>query len=80
MSHLLEDLAKSLLQQLPNEFKNFEQELHLKFREIIKTTFEKLDFVSREEFDVQVKVLAKTRQKLEALEQALNEFKSNTQP
>ncbi len=38
------------------------------FRVILKNTFEKLDLVTREEFDAQTKVLARTRQKLEALE------------
>jgi BMFP domain-containing protein YqiC len=30
--------------------------------------FQKMDLVTREEFDLQAKVLAKTREKLEALE------------
>lgn len=36
--------------------------------------FSKLDLVTREEFDIQSQVLAKTRAKLEALEQRLAEL------
>lgn len=35
----------------------------------IKATLKKMDVISREEFDIQTKVLAKTRAKLEALEE-----------
>ena len=36
--------------------------------------FSKLDLVTREEFDIQNQVLAKTRAKLEALEQRVSEL------
>ena len=36
--------------------------------------FSKLDLVTREEFDIQAQVLAKTRAKLEALEQRFSEL------
>ena len=45
--------------------------------------FSKLDLVTREEFDIQNQVLAKTRAKLEALEQrlaALEERQATKQP
>lgn len=38
--------------------------------------FSKLDLVTREEFDIQAQVLAKTRSKLEALEQRLAELEA----
>jgi hypothetical protein len=38
--------------------------------------FSKLDLVTREEFDVQTQVLAKTRSKLEALEQRIAELEA----
>lgn len=42
------------------------------FRSVLSTGLGKLDLVSREEFDVQQAVLARTRQKLEALEERLD--------
>ncbi len=42
--------------------------------------FSKLDLVTREEFDVQTQVLAKTRSKLEALEARLAELEGRLTP
>lgn len=42
--------------------------------------FSRLDLVSREEFDVQAKVLARTREKLTALEARLAELEKQRAP
>jgi BMFP domain-containing protein YqiC len=42
------------------------------FRALLSATFARLDLVTREEFDVQAKVLARTREKLAALEARLD--------
>lgn len=42
--------------------------------------FSKLDLVTREEFDIQAQVLAKTRAKLEALELRMAELEGKTTP
>ena len=64
----LEDLAKSLVSALPEGFRNLESEIQQQFKEILQATFARLDLVTREEFDVQVKVLARTREKTDALQ------------
>ena len=68
MSSQFEDLAKKLYGALPESLQNLESEIQNKFKEILQATFDRLDLVTREEFDVQVKVLARTRQKVEALQ------------
>ncbi|MEO8410930.1 MAG: accessory factor UbiK family protein [Propionivibrio sp.] len=40
-------------------------------RALLSSFFAKLDLVSREEFDVQTQVLARTREKLKALEERI---------
>jgi BMFP domain-containing protein YqiC len=40
-------------------------------RVLLRSALDRLDFVSREEFDIQVALLARTREKLEALEERL---------
>jgi len=40
-------------------------------RVLLRGALDRLDFVSREEFDIQVARLARTREKLEALEERL---------
>lgn len=49
-------------------------DLEKHFHEFIKSTLDKLNLVTREEFDVQARVLAKTREKLEMLEKKLSEL------
>jgi len=44
------------------------QEIEKNVRAMMNQGFQKMDLVTREEFDLQSKVLAKTREKLEALE------------
>ena len=63
-----DDLAKKLFTALPTSLHTFENEIQQKFKEILQATFARLDLVTREEFDVQAKVLARTREKLELLQ------------
>ncbi len=43
-------------------------------RALLSTFFAKLDLVSREEFDIQAQVLLRTREKLKALEERLDQL------
>ena len=63
----LEDLARKLSKVLPENFHKIQKDVEKNFHSILKTAFEKLDLVTREEFDAQTKVLARTRQKLDDL-------------
>jgi len=68
----IDELVKQLSSTLPPELKTFESEMKKQFKGVLESAFQRLDLVSREEFDIQVKVLQKTRQKLEQLEQQFN--------
>lgn len=70
---IFDDVSKKLLSELPDSLKNIEQDLQQKFKTIIQSTFDKLDLVTREEFEVQKKVLAKTRLKIDAIEKQLSQ-------
>lgn len=69
-----ENIAKKLYATLPENLQNIEHEIQQKFKEILRSAFEHLNLVTREEFDVQVKVLARTREKVEALQMQLNQL------
>lgn len=76
-----EELAKKLYTALPTSLQNFENEIQQKFKEILQSAFTRMDLVTREEFDVQIKVLARTREKVDALQmqiQTLVDSKTNT--
>ncbi len=61
-------LVAELIAALPPGVRDMQQDISKEFKSIIQVTLSKLDLVTREEFDTQAGVLAKTRQKLEVLE------------
>jgi BMFP domain-containing protein YqiC len=54
-------------------------DLEKNLRALLASAFSRLDLVTREEFDVQREVLARTRAKLEALEAKLAELESKAE-
>lgn len=76
----LDEITKKLLNILPINPQEFEDDLRQKVKMVIQSSLTRLDLVSREEFDVQTQVLAKTRDKLELLEKQVQEMieKKNT--
>lgn len=71
-----DELAKKLFSTLPASLQNIEKDIEQKFKEVLQSTFTRMDLITREEFDVQCKVLARTREKLEHLQQQLDELLS----
>ena len=67
-SNKLNELATRLTQAIPEEVKTAHASVKQTFVKILQSGIGKMDLVTREEFDVQTKVLARTREKLTALE------------
>ena len=74
----IDKLARSLAEAVPEGLKNVREDLEKNFRSVLQTGLDKLDLVTREEFEVQQAVLAKTRAKLEALELRLAGMEQGT--
>lgn len=55
-------------------------ELESQFKVLMQGAFSKLDLVSRDEFDSQIVVLARTRARLEALEQQVAALEARMAP
>lgn len=55
-------------------------ELENQFKMLLQGAFNRLDLVSRNEFDAQMAVLARTRARLEALEARLAELEARLEP
>lgn len=71
------NLASKLADSLPGGLKAVRDDVEQNFRSVLKTGIGKLDLVTREEFDVQRAVLARTREKLEALEAKLAQLEDS---
>lgn len=70
----IRDLASKLVEALPEGLRAARRDIEENFRSILAAGLGKLDLVTREEFEVQQAVLARTREKLEALEKRLAEL------
>lgn len=70
----IENLASKLAESVPDGLRSVRDDLENNFRSVLKTGIGKLDLVTREEFEVQEAVLARTREKLEMLEAKLEEL------
>ena len=64
----LDDLARKVADAMPAGLRVMQEDLERNLRAALQSALGKLDLVTREEFDVQAAVLARTREKLEALE------------
>lgn len=74
----IDDLARRLADAVPQNLKAMGEDLERNFKSLLTSGFEKMDLVTREEFDVQVAVLERTREKLEALEAKLAALDDNS--
>lgn len=71
---LLDELTQSISQLIPQDIKILKEDAEQNIRLAVQGALSKLDLVTREEFDIQAKVLAKTRDKLNELEAKLSEL------
>ena len=70
----IENLARKLAEALPEGMRSMREDLEANFRGVLQSGLAKLDLVTREEFEVQEAVLARTREKLETLEARMAEL------
>lgn len=77
----LESVAKKIAEIIPEGFGEMPEAMQSQVKAVLSSAFDKMDLVTREEFDVQAGVLGKTRAKLEALEKRVEELEQrmNTQ-
>lgn len=72
-SKVFEDFAAKIQEAVNNSpAKDIERNMHA----LLMQGFSKLDLVTREEFDIQAQVLARTREQLTALEARVSELEA----
>ncbi|MEM7404975.1 MAG: accessory factor UbiK family protein [Pseudomonadota bacterium] len=72
----LDELSRRVLDNLPEGLAAVHEDMRQNLRAAVTTAVQRMDLVSREEFDVQAGVLRRTREKLEALERRVAELES----
>ena len=73
---VLDDLSQRLASSVPSGLKQLQEDLERNFRAMAESALARMDLVTREDLDVQQAVLARTRQKLEALERQVAELEA----
>ena len=65
----IDDIARRLFEGLPEAARTMRRDIESNFRAVLQSSLGKLDLTTREEFEVQSKVLERTRARIEQLEQ-----------
>lgn len=73
----VEAFAERIAALLPADPRGMRDEFKNTVKPLIEATLNRMDVVTREEFEAQTLVLRKTREKLEVLERALAEIEDN---
>ncbi len=77
MSNKIDDIVNKLTNALPEGLADTKEELESNFRSTIQGALNQMNFVSREDFDIQVKVLERAKDQLNRLEQQINVLTGN---
>jgi BMFP domain-containing protein YqiC len=72
----IDKIALRLASLVPPGLAQVQQDLQANFRDALVQGLRRLDLVTREEFDVQSQVLARTRAKVDALERTVAELEA----
>ena len=70
----IEELARKLAQSVPPGVRALQADMERNFRALLESGLARMNLVTREEFDVQQRVLERTREKLTVLEARLAEI------
>jgi hypothetical protein len=83
----IDDLAKRLFEGLPESVRTLQKDIESNFRAVLQSGLAKLELTTRNDFEVQSRVLERTRLRLEqlearisVLEQRLKEFEETLPP
>jgi BMFP domain-containing protein YqiC len=72
----LDELARQLAQAVPKNLRVLGEDLERNFKALLQSGLQRMDLVTREEFDLQTAVLERTREKLERIDARLAELEA----
>ena len=70
----LDEIVRKISSAIPEDLKTARINLEKNARSAAEGVFQRLDLVTREEFDVQSKMLSKSQQRIKELEQRIKEL------
>lgn len=76
-SEKVEDFFQDFLKMLPEDLRVYRQDFMNNIRAALNGAFARMDLVTREEFDIQSELLAKTRLLVDELEKKIGEMEQH---
>jgi BMFP domain-containing protein YqiC len=76
----VEDMARHLLEGLPSSLSALRTDLEAHFNRALRSGLQRLDLVTREEFDAQTRVLGRSRELAEALNARVAALEARIKP
>jgi len=76
-SEKVEDFFQDFLKMLPEDLRVYRQDLMNNLRAALNGALARMDLVTREEFDIQSELLAKTRLLVDELEKKIGELEQH---
>ncbi|KJV35321.1 accessory factor UbiK family protein [Luteibacter yeojuensis] len=76
----IDQLAERLASLVPPGLAQAREDLRANFKDVLAQGLRRLDLVTREEFDVQSQVLARTRERLEIMEKRVASLEASDAP
>ena len=73
----LNELTDKISELIPDSIKMIQDDAHKNIRAVIESTLSNMHLVSREEFDVQTALLARTQERLQQLEKQLEQLQKD---
>jgi BMFP domain-containing protein YqiC len=70
----LDEIVKQFQSLLPEDMRQTKNDVEKNTKAMMKTSFQKVDLVTREEFDIQSELLSKTRSLLDELEEKVKQL------
>ena len=75
----IDELSRKISDLVPPTVREMQSELEQNVKALLQGALSQMNLVTREEFDVQSKVLARTREKLESLETLVSQMENKVQ-
>lgn len=75
----LDEMMKKFSELMPENMRNAQEDMEKNMRSVLESGLQKMNLVTREEFDIQTAVLQRTREKVDALEQQVKVMEATLQ-
>ena len=76
-NEMIDELTRKISKILPEDSAAFREEISQKLKAALSSSLKNMDLVTREEFDIQARLLAKTRAKLDDLQSQIEKLEAS---